>query len=264
MKIGEFIERLNKRIPLSLAESWDNPGIMVGDPDVELKGVLVALDYDDKVFDFAVKNGINFIFTHHPLIFSPLKNIYAKKYIPKVLHGMIKHDISLYCAHTNLDSISGGVNDVLAEILGLVDVVPLEEIEWDGQGRSGTGRVGNLSTPLTLEDFACKIKTRLNLEFIQVTGILKSVIKKVALCSGSGARLASKAVDAGCDILVTGDVGYHNAQDALRLGISMIDGTHYGTEVIVLDRMIEIAKEECDSVVPVIKIEENLNTFYYI
>jgi dinuclear metal center YbgI/SA1388 family protein len=264
VKTGELIDKLNRRLPLYLAESWDNPGVMVGDPDIELKGILVALDYDEKVLDFALKNNINFIFTHHPLIFSPLKNMYAKGFIPKALQKMIKNDITLYCAHTNLDSIPGGVNDVLAELIGLQDIIPLEEAEWDGEGSAGTGRTGVLAEPQSLKDFAGALKKKLHLDCIQVTGDPERIIKKVALCGGSGSRLASKAVSAGCDILVTGDVGYHNAQDAIRLDIAMIDGTHYGTEVIVLDRMMEIAEKECASKVPVMKVDQDLNTFYYL
>jgi dinuclear metal center YbgI/SA1388 family protein len=264
MKIGELVNELNKRIPLNLAESWDNPGIIVGDFNSELTGAVVSLDYHEKVYAFAKEKNINFIFTHHPLIFNSLKKIDTSNFIGKTLFELIRNDISLYAAHTNLDSMPGGVNDVLADKLGLINTFPIEKIIWDGSGEAGMGRIGELERPIKLIKFSEKIKEILKIDIIQVTGDKNQIVKKIAVCGGSGGRIASKAADLGCQVLVTGDVGYHSAQDALRAGISVIDATHYATEVIILDKMKEILEEITKFKINIFKMTDNLNTFYYL
>lgn len=126
MRVSELVKYLDNEFPLSLQESYDNCGLQVGDGNVEVSGVLLAIDVVEATLDEAVEKGCNFILCHHPLIFKGVKRIAGKNYIERILHKAIKCDIAIYAAHTNADKIIGGVSYKMAEKLSLVNVVPLE------------------------------------------------------------------------------------------------------------------------------------------
>lgn len=230
MKVKDIAKHIEKWCPTRLAEDWDNVGLQVGDPNQEVKRVLVALDAIEEVIDEAMEKKIDLIVTHHPLMFDPVKRVTTETPVGKNIHKLIQNNISVYSAHTNLDSAKGGINDVLVERLELKNAVSLEytvEIE-------GIGRVGELEKKVSLNVFADKTRDVLNLKEVRVVGNLNKMVKKIAICSGSGMSLLDKAILAGADVFLTGDVKYHNANDALASGISLIDAGHYGTENIIV------------------------------
>ncbi|MBP2649662.1 MAG: NGG1p interacting factor 3 protein [Firmicutes bacterium] len=126
VKCDRIIKAIEELAPINLAESWDNPGLMVGSASQDIEKVLVALDVTPEVANKAVEAGVDLIIAHHPLIFHAIKNIRTDSPLGKTLSVLIKHDIAVYAAHTNLDSAAGGVNDLLADKLGLSDCQPLE------------------------------------------------------------------------------------------------------------------------------------------
>jgi dinuclear metal center YbgI/SA1388 family protein len=115
----DFISFVEERIPLAYSEDWDNCGLQLGDSNWPLKGILLCLDVTAEVVAVAREKGANFIFAHHPLLFTPLSNIRVDEYPATVIRAALVDEISIYAAHTNLDVVTGGVNDVLAERLGL-------------------------------------------------------------------------------------------------------------------------------------------------
>jgi len=170
------------------------------------------------------------------MIFSPLKKIIKEDMKGKLIYKAIQNNISIYAAHTNIDIASGGLNDYIANRLNIRDIKILEEIEGNGNSEkikmsvNGIGRIGELDQPKTLGNLVVEIKEQINMEYIRVAGDLESIIEKVAVINGSGADLIEVAMYKGCQCVITGDVRYHDAQDAIAQGISVIDIGHYQSE----------------------------------
>lgn len=223
----EIIEEIEKTAPLCLAESWDNPGLMLGRRDKEIKKVLTALDMDTGVAKEAIEIGADLILTHHPMIFHPLKSITEDGGAGECVLMLAKHDIAVYSAHTNLDSAVGGTNDYLAQLYGLENVyaIPPEEDKT-----TGLMRLGKLKEEKTLENLALHIKQKLDAQNVWYAGDKERKIKKVAICSGGGGKMFGEAVSAGADVYITGDISYSSARDAVEKGICLINAEHYESE----------------------------------
>lgn len=128
LRVSDIKTYMEKWAPLKFAEAWDNPGMSVGNPNCEVKKILVALDAQESVIDEAIEIGANLIVTHHPFIFSGIKNIDMSTPMGRKIFKLIKNDISIYSAHTNLDVAKGGTNDVLADICELKNVQILDTV----------------------------------------------------------------------------------------------------------------------------------------
>ena len=166
MKCKEIIKKIEEKYPVSFAEEWDNPGLLVGDPEKEVKKVFLALDVTDESLEEAVKTDADMIITHHPLIFSGIKKVTEDHFIGRRIIGLIKNDISYYAMHTNFDVL--GMADLSADYLELTQREILE-VTYDREGkREGLGRVGNLTKPQTLEDFGRFVKEKLSLPFVKI------------------------------------------------------------------------------------------------
>ena len=231
LKNKDIIEFLKAIAPEYLAHSWDNVGTLVGDEESGLKAVLVALELTDDVLEEAINLKTSLVITHHPLIFKPLNRITEDTLVGKRIIRLIKNDITLYSSHTNMDEANGGTNDALFEILELDNKEFLCKSDYEGYG---IGRIGYLSKETSLKNFSNFIKGRLNLDKVNFVGDSNRMIKKVGLCTGAFYKEAFKeAVKNNCDVFVTGDIKYHEAQEAIDLGVSLIDATHFATENIM-------------------------------
>jgi dinuclear metal center YbgI/SA1388 family protein len=328
----QIIEELEKLAPPNLAEAWDSVGLMVGNPSQEIKKVWTTLDVTLSFVEAAAHEQVDLIVSHHPLIFKAIKQLDTSTTAGKIIEQLMKANIAVFSAHTNLDRTVGGVNDVLAHTLKLQDVRPLtvdfteklvklvvfvpatheqavyeavmaagaghigqyshcafvttgtgtflpladthpfigqqglltsvdevrletilpeailppvltamlaahpyEEVAYDiyplkNQGKAtGLGRIGKIE-PVSLQDFIFDVKKQLNINAVNAVGRPEQRIGKVAVCGGSGASLMLQAKASGADVLVTGDVKYHDALEAAALGIAVIDAGHYATE----------------------------------
>lgn len=338
---------LEEHFPPHLAAEWDNPGLQVGSRHHLVENILLVLDIDDEVVDFACRHRCGLIITHHPFFFAPVKSINYDQSQGRLLKKIIEAGITVYSAHTNLDAGDKGLNQMLAERLGLSDIGPLgqwyceklsklvvyvpsshveqvraailaagaghlgqyqdcsfmskgigsfrplpgsqpfigqegrmEEVEeyrletivpqsrlgqvmekmldthpyekiaydlyplqLDGKTYS-MGRTGRLATPCRLGDYCRQIKQALKLDYLRVAGDMEQVIGKVAVVSGAGADYASLALLNGCDVLVTGDVKYHQAKDARDAGLAIIDAGHEGTERIMAATIKQLLADE--------------------
>ncbi len=241
MKIKEMLKFLYTVAPENLTCDFDNVGLLVGDEDAEIKGVLVSLDCFDEVVDRAEDLGANLIVTHHPIIFNGLKSVTADSLVYK----LIRKKISVISMHTNLDQTEGGVNDALCEAIGLYDV---ENVTANDGFQI---RKGFLDAPEDPYDFARHLKSALGGSVKFTAG--NRDISTVAVCSGSGGDFLYDALNCGADALVTADVKHHMFLEAARLGISLYDAGHFNTEdpiVSVLCRDIagafpELTVSEC-------------------
>ena len=231
------IDEMEAWAPTFWAEEDDNVGLLIGNAQNSIKKILVAIDATDAVVQEAIAGGYNCIITHHPLTYTPLKRITADCTIGRKILAMAKHDISLYSAHTNLDKAPGGVNDCLAEKLGISNTIPLVK---DAFGDDiGFGRIGELPTGITLRELAVHVKKSLDLKDIRYSGDLSRKIKKVAICGGSGMSFWRSASDTNCDVYITGDAKYSDALSALASGLCLLDITHYSGENIIIEAIVE-------------------------
>ena len=237
MRIYELIEKLNQKYPLDLQEEWDNSGLQVGNPENELKGVVLSLDLEEGAIDYALEDDkANLVITHHPYLFNPTNSIDFRDSFYNRLQKCIKNDITVYAFHTNLDIAEGGVNDNLAKILGLEEVKSLE-IGKD----LGLGRFGKIK-PTSANEFLRFAKDKLEAENIIAYGDIDKNIEKIALCGGAGASLIEDAISLSCDLIITGDVKYHEAMDLSNKGIIIADVGHFASEnhiIYKLEKEIE-------------------------
>src|ERR1035437_8081172 len=160
MKIKSIISYLESIAPLSLQEEYDNSGLIVGNEEDEVRGALICIDCTEAVMDEAIKKKCNLIIAHHPIIFRGLKKITGKNYVERVVLKAIRHNISIYAIHTNLDNIHIGVNKKICDKLGLNNckfLLPSPVGEGSGV-RSGSGMIGTLSKPMTESAFLNKVK----------------------------------------------------------------------------------------------------------
>lgn len=341
VRCGEITGFLEGIAPLQLAENWDNVGLILGDPEQEVEKVMVCLDVTSKAVDEAVKAGIDLIVSHHPLIFEGLKRLNFDHYKARTINKLIKNDIGVYCAHTNLDTAHGGVNDILAARLKLANLSslnrykeemlyklavfvpqenadevrdavssagagwignysdctfmvkgvgtfkpltgtnpyigsvgnlekvdeyrletivpqnrlnkvihamlkahPYEEVAYDlyklelTGDEYGLGKVGFLETPLNLEGFIKHVKMCLSIGSVRVIGSIDREIKKVGVFCGSFDGNWTGVIKEGIDVLVTGDLKYHTAVDALEMGLCIVDAGHFGTERVMVPEIV--------------------------
>jgi dinuclear metal center YbgI/SA1388 family protein len=325
-QVMQFIEEF---APKKLAYEGDRIGLQIGTPTKKVKKIMVALDVLEDVVDEAIEQGVDLIVAHHAIIFHPLKHIRTDTPAGRIIEKLIKHEIGVYIAHTNLDAAPGGINDLLAEALGLQEVEilqpgyqqklkklvvfvpvshlaevregissvgagfignyshctfsapgtgtfkplegsdpfigkqgvveeveevrletifpeeiqnkvikamlkvhPYEEVAYDiypveQTGKTyGIGRIGKLATPLSLRDFALQVKEKFSLSGVRVVGPLDRMVQKIAVLGGDGNKFVQRAIFLGADVLVTGDVYYHTAHDAMMEGLSIVDPGH--------------------------------------
>ncbi len=252
--VKNVVKVLDELARLSLALAWDNVGLLAGREDKEVKVMLMALDFSAEVLEQAIRAKADLIVTHHPAIFKPLKTLTADNWKTELLLRAIEHGIAVYSAHTNLDLALGGVNDVLADCLGLKNV---EDLEGEDSSVTGIGRIGLSEKPMDLYQFAAQVKKDLGLDHVLIASAGK-MVKKVAVCGGSGMDFVDAVIFSGADTFVTGDVKYHEAQDAVGKGLNIIDAGHQGTELPVInmwaDRLaLHFSKKEYDIKVLVAK-----------
>lgn len=224
MEIRELIEKLEELYPLELQEDWDKSGLQIGNPNNELKNVMISLDLEDSEIDEAIANDCNFILTHHPYIFSDIKSIDLRDQFYDRLEKVIKNDITVYAMHTNLDKAFDGLNEHLAEILGLKDTKTLEIGEEPGLGRYGEIRETDAKS------FALFAKDKLDAAGLVCYGDMDKKIRTVGVCGGAGSELFSDAIELGIDLILTGDVKYHDAMDYSDKGLVIIDPGHFASE----------------------------------
>lgn len=230
--LRDIVTTLKAMAPLSLKESWDNPGLLVGNPNEIVHKGLVTLDVMMDTVDQAISIGADVIVSHHPVIFSGLKALRTDTYDGAMFQKLLSHHIAVFSAHTNLDSADGGVNDVLAKTLGLTNVhgfVPVRPSEPMDHAYT-MGRVGEWPQPQRAVDALKAIKKVLQLADLPYAGDGERVVRTVAILGGGGASFIDEAAAAGVDLYLTGDVKYHDAQAAIKAGIIIADGTHFGTE----------------------------------
>lgn len=230
--VNDILNALEAIAPKALAEEWDNVGLQIGARHWPVRRVLTALDPTPEVIREVRNRKADVLVTHHPLIFSPLRSLDLDTYIGGLLQELFRYHIAVISAHTNLDSVQGGVNDILASSIGLDHLtVLLPSIE---NVHCGFGRLGNLPARTTLAELAAEIKSRMAIPHIRFAGDPQLPVHRVALCSGSGSGLMKTFLASDAQVYITGDVRYHEAREVEAHGLGVIDIGHYESEHIIL------------------------------
>ncbi len=235
MTVFQLYAFLNEKIPPSLSCTWDNDGLMCcPDGTREVKRVLVALDVTEEVVKQAVSGKYDVILSHHPLVFHPLKALNEENHVAKKLMTLVRHGISVMSFHTRLDAVHGGVNDTLAQCLGLSRVVPF--------GDEGIGRIGEYGAEMSLQAFAARVRQALDAPAVQYSAA-NLPVRRVALLGGDGKDDVAAAKAAGADTFLTGNLRYDQMADAPECGMNLVTAGHFHTEAPVCRRLCELVLE---------------------
>lgn len=242
VKAKDIIELIEKIAPEDSQVEWDNSGLQIGDKNLEITGVLLALDITDKSVDYAIKSGYNFILSHHPLFFSDVKSIDFSTYRGKLIRKIIENNLFIYSAHTNLDASDKGVNTELAKRLDLKNVQKFSEY-IDGEE---IGIIGDFLEN-DFNDLLNSLKKLSKPNNLKVYGVVKEKVKRVAVIGGSGSFGIDLAKSLGADCLITGDVKHHDGQRAYEEDIILIDLGHYYSEFPVLNFLKNYLRKELNN-----------------
>ena len=240
MKLKDIIKIVENEYPPQLAYEWDNPGLFYGNPDSDIKKAVVTLDITPSVIEEAKNQGSELIPSHHPFTMAGLKTLADNSMHSDMVKEIVKNEIAIYSAHTNMDTAKNGINQKLAELFELENCEILDKNPDFCD--CGLGRVGFLKNENSLYDFCEVVKEKLNTPFVRVCGENKKV-RKIAVASGSCSEFVPLAISKGADVIITGDMKYHNCIEFVYDGISIIDAGHYPTEIIVMDMFEELLKD---------------------
>ena len=230
--------------PESLAEDWDEVGLVAGHPDAEVRKVMFAVDPTSEVIEEAIDFGAELLITHHPLLLRGVTSVAANTAKGKAVHRLIESGTALMTVHTNGDSAVGGVSDVLADALGLQDVAPLTPAA-NGLPEEGIGRVGDLEEALTLGDFAARVFGILPSVAggVRVSGDRDGIVRRVAVCGGAGDSLFGEVRASNADVYLTADLRHHPASEAREAAVNdrpyLIDVSHFASEWLWLPAAAE-------------------------
>lgn len=253
-KVKDICACIEQFAPRTLQESYDNAGLQVGIPDMDVSAVMLCLDVTEEILQEAKTRECNMIISHHPLIFKGLKSITGENPIQKIIIEAIKSNMAIYSAHTNLDSVWDGVSHEIARRLGVKQIEVLEP--HDDSARAGLGVIGTIS-PVPKIEFLRRIKETFEVKALRYSAQSSAlVIRKVAVCGGAGASLISTAIARGADILVTGDVKYH---DFTTFGqqIVIADIGHYESELCSRDILCRIVRAKFPDLVTYLSDSES-------
>ncbi|HVJ94782.1 MAG TPA: Nif3-like dinuclear metal center hexameric protein [Labilithrix sp.] len=231
MKLADVLRVLDDLAPLRYAESWDNVGLLVGDPDALIQRVLVTVDYSPLVADEARALGAELVVAYHPPMFAPVKRVPHDA----LWADAVRRGIALYSPHTALDVASQGTNDFLADACGVASSgrKPLRAFaarpgtsEPDG---IGLGRVGDVA-PQPIHELLARVKPALGLDYVLLAGSMDAVVRRVAVAAGAGGELLGDALREKADLMLTGEIRHHDALSALRRGMAVVATLHSNSE----------------------------------
>ncbi len=228
IELEKYFDRI---IPRELSCEWDNDGLMCcSDSKKEIKSALLTLDLTEKAIEKALELNVDAVFTHHPFVFRALRRVTDKEPRTRMLIKLLHSGISVFSYHTRLDAVGGGVNDILADLLGIKNTVPL------GEGELSMARLGDVD-PIPFDLFADNVKAKLKCPSLMLAAAGRGSlwIKRAAVLGGACDKdIINAAVAAGADVLVTGDASYNSVIDANIEGLHVLCAGHYYTEDPVL------------------------------
>ena len=255
MRGKEIIEVLEELSPITYAEKWDNVGLLVGNEEKEVGKIMLALDASEGVVEQAVKEKVDMLITHHPIIFRPLKSMNETNFVTRKVVELIKNQILCYAMHTNFDVM--GMADAVADEMGLLDRKVLSITYEDEISKEGIGRWGKLPRAISLEEYAKQVKRCFGLDSVRVFGDPEKILESGAISPGAVGDGIVSALEAKVDVLITGDIKHHEGLDGVEQGLAIIDAGHYGLEQIFSPYMKEFLQRELPEIEVVVAFEQS-------
>ena len=243
MTVKELYEKLCGVIPTSLSCEWDRDGLeCCPEPDREVKKIIISLDVTGEVIESAEKEDADVIISHHPIFFGGLNNVNALTVDGAKAVRLVKANIATMSFHTRLDALGGGVNDILASLVGLENVETV--------GDEGICRIGELEKETDVVSFAKAVKDALSSggrehEAHVVVCSAGRPVKKVALVGGSGGSDIKLAAASGADTYLTGELKHHERLMAEDINMNLLAAGHFFTEYPVCGFIEKTVKEIC-------------------
>jgi dinuclear metal center YbgI/SA1388 family protein len=232
---------LEQLAPLALAESWDNVGLLLGDSNASVQRIMTCLTVSQATVDEAVSQQCQFIVSHHPIPFRPVSRITTADPTGRLLWKLASAKIAVYSPHTAWDNATRGINQQLAEMIGLENIRPMKPATGRAElAGLGSGRTGELSCSHSAQSVLEIIQKNISSLQPSIIGQPGAIVKRIGIVCGSGASLLELAEASGCDCLVTGEATYHQCLDALHRGITVILLGHHGSERFAMDVMAEM------------------------
>jgi dinuclear metal center YbgI/SA1388 family protein len=240
--LQQLLHRLDEIAPLAIAEDWDNVGLLVGDPNAEIRKVMTCLTITAQTVSEAIAKQVDCIVVHHPIPFKPVSQITTSTSTGKYLWQLASAKIAVYSPHTAWDNAAGGINQQLAEFFSLEDIrpmIPLNQstkqrlagvVSPDELKQLGTGRIGTATTADSISTIVSSICEMIHKPQIQRNQSQQTKVQRIALVCGSGGSFAGAAKKAGADLLITGEATYHQFLEATSLGIGLLTFGHYQSE----------------------------------
>ena len=249
IRVKDILGWLDSLAPFRFAEAWDNCGLQAGNPEAAVTRILVALDPSTPVLTEARDLECQCLVTHHPLLLQPLRSIRTDSWPGSVVARALLSGISIIAAHTNLDAARSGTNAQLARLLALEAAEPLEAepAHLEDARYRGMGLAGFLPEETTALLLAERLNEVLGGVAIRIAGDWRKKVRRVAVCAGSGGSLIGQALGSGADLLVTGDLKYHDARFAEESGIVVVDIGHFASEKPVLGPLADFLRSKVPS-----------------
>jgi len=269
MTIKEITTHIEQLAPLSNAEYFDNVGLLVGNHNTNVTGVLVTLDTLEETVEEAIAKNCNLIVSFHPIIFEGLKKLNGSSYVERVVLKAIKNDIAIYATHTALDNSEEGVSAKICEVLGLQNakiLLPKKSIDTVSTDTTpkniGMGMIGEFPTEMNETDFLDFVKKTMKTDCIRHSETLGKPIKTVAVLGGSGSFAIENAIALKADAYISSDFKYHDFFKAEKQ-LLLADIGHYESEQFTKNLLVEYLTKKFTNFA-IILSKKSTNPIYYI
>jgi dinuclear metal center YbgI/SA1388 family protein len=236
--LADLLTELERIAPLSLAESWDNVGLLLGDVEAKCERVMTCLTVTSATVDEAIERQASAVVSHHPILFKPVQKITTATPEGRIVWRLARAGIAVLSAHTAYDSAASGINQQIAERLGLLNIAPLSANTLGEEAADvGTGRCGDLPSPEPLDTFVSRLKACFSLGEIDCAGPTEGRVQRVGIGCGSAASFLALAQRHACDTFVTGEARFHDLLAAEERGMRLILLGHFASERFALDHL---------------------------
>ncbi|MBI4962877.1 MAG: Nif3-like dinuclear metal center hexameric protein [Desulfomonile tiedjei] len=229
--LSQIVGIADRLFPFQEAEPWDNVGIQIGTPDRVIDSIAFSLDPTPQTVEFAARNSCQLLVTHHPVLLEPIRSIKPDNLSGRTFLAAARLGVDILSLHTNLDAAPGGLNDYVARAMDL------QEVRTPFPARCA--RLGRLPEALRVCELAGQVAERLMIPHVRIITESDCQVELVFSATGSGMGYLREALEYGADVMVTGDVKYHAAREAMELGMPVIDAGHYGLEKMAITLMVE-------------------------
>jgi dinuclear metal center YbgI/SA1388 family protein len=245
-KLGHWLDDTLNR---DCAEEWDNVGWMVRPSNSTVTGISLSVDPSPGALESAIEENNNVLITHHPLIFDSLDQLVEDNPTQRTLIRACREDVGIYAAHTNADSMVGGLNDHLADVLDMTNRRPIRPLE--DREQAGLGRIGTLESPRTIRELQTRLEEALDPTILEIVGGTDREISDVALCSGSGGDFIDGSLADAADLYITADLKHHDVQKARSYDLPLIILDHGEMESVFTRIVRERLEDDLEETLPV-------------